>query len=225
LSARDDILAAIRRNLRREPNDPAEISAQANALALESNESRPAVVESDLVDAFAARLLSAKVVGASVDRISRLEDAPLAVRRYCDAHGLDPTLALQPDPSLQQLDWSGFTIKSAIGADETLALAKARWAIAETGTFVFHSGPTSPTLMSFLPLHHICMIERARILPHLEDYALKEAGARAPRNINLITGASGTSDIEGRLVRGAHGPAFLHAIIIDPRASQTAQTP
>jgi L-lactate dehydrogenase complex protein LldG len=225
LSARDDILAAIRRNLRREPNDPAEISAQANALALESNESRPAVVESDLVDAFAARLLSAKVVGASVDRIGRLEDAPLAVRRYCDAHGLDPTLALQPDPSLQQLDWSGFTIKSAIGADETLALAKARWAIAETGTFVFHSGPTSPTLMSFLPLHHICIIERARILSHLEDYALKEAGARPPRNINLITGASGTSDIEGRLVRGAHGPAFLHAIIIDPHASETAQAP
>jgi L-lactate dehydrogenase complex protein LldG len=222
VSARDDILAAIRRNLRRSPNDPAKIAAEAEALALESNESRPRLPEGDLADVFAARLVSDKVVGASVERIARLEEAPAAVRRYCSAHGLDLTLALQPDPSLQQLDWGGFTIKSAIGADETLALAKARWAIAETGTFVFHSGPESPTLLSFLPLHHICMIERERILAYLEDYALKEAGARPPRNINLITGASGTSDIEGRLVRGAHGPASLHAIIIDPRASKAA---
>jgi L-lactate dehydrogenase complex protein LldG len=225
VSARDDILAAIRRNLRRAPNDPAEIAAEADALAVESNESRPRLSEGDLADAFAARLVSDKVVGASVERIARLEEAPTAVRHYCSAHGLDLTLALQPDPNLQQLDWSGFTIKSAISADETLALAKARWAIAETGTFVFHSGPESPTLLSFLPLHHICIIERERILPHLEDYALKEAGARPPRNINLITGASGTSDIEGRLIRGAHGPASLHAIIIDPRASEAAQAP
>ncbi|VFU09655.1 LutC/YkgG family protein [Methylocella tundrae] len=223
MSVREEILAAIRRNLRREANDPAEIAAQAAALALESNESRPRLPGGDVVDAFAARLVSAKVVGASVDRIGKLEDTPAAVARYCDAHGLEHALALQPDPDLRRLDWSGFTLKTAIAGDERLAVAKARWAIAETGTFVFHSGPTSATLLSFLPLHHICVIERERILLHLEDYALAEKGAGAPRNVNLITGASGTADIEGTLVRGAHGPKFLHAIIIDARAS--IQTP
>lgn len=216
-------MAAIRRNLRREANDPIEIAAQADALALESNESRPRLADADVVDAFAARLVSAKVVGATVDRIDRLEDAPAAVSRYCDAHGLEHALALQPDPDLKQLDWSGFTLKAAIAGDEMLAVAKARWAIAETGTFVFHSGPTSPTLLSFLPLHHICIIERERILPYLEDYALAEESGAAPRNVNLITGASGTADIEGTLVRGAHGPRFLHAIIVD--AGRPAQTP
>jgi L-lactate dehydrogenase complex protein LldG len=68
--------------------------------------------------------------------------------------------------------------------------------------------------MSFLPLHHICFIEAGRILPHLEDYAAAELGGPEPRNVNLITGASGTADIEGALVRGAHGPAFLHAVIV-----------
>ena len=119
-----------------------------------------------------------------------------------------------PIPRLQQLDWRGFTVRSAIGGDEILAVARAKWAIAETGTLVFHSGPNSPTLLSFLPLHHICVIESARILPHLEDYADAERGAPEPRNVNLITGASGTADIEGALVRGAHGPAFLHALIV-----------
>lgn len=214
MSARDEILAAIRRTLRREQNHAA-IAAAADALAQESIVSRPELPAMPLADAFAARLVSAKVVGASVDRISRLEDTPAAVRRYCGVHGLDLEIALQPDPLLTELDWSGFEIRSHIGGDEILAVARARWAIAETGTFVFHSGPESPTLLSFLPLHHVCVVESARILGHLEDYALVEKDAPAPRNINLITGASGTADIEGALVRGAHGPAFLHAIIVD----------
>jgi L-lactate dehydrogenase complex protein LldG len=29
----------------------------------------------------------------------------------------------------------------------------------------------------------------------------------------LVTGASGTTDIEGRYVRGAHGPGYLHVVI------------
>ncbi len=218
MSVRDDILASIRRGLGRPAADPIEIAAEAKSLALESADSRPQLPETDLVEAFAKRLVSAKVVGASVDRIARLEETPEAVRRYCRVQGLDLALALQPDPDLARLDWSGFTLKPTISGNETLAVAKARWAIAETGTFVFHSGPASPTLLSFLPLHHICLVERARILPYLEDYALAEESERAPRNVNLITGASGTADIEGALVRGAHGPAFLHAIIVDPQA-------
>ncbi len=147
------------------------------------------------------------------------------MRRYCGVHGLDLDLVLQPDPVLQKLDWSGFEIRAQIGGDEVLAVAKARWAIAETGTFVFHSGPESPTLLSFLPLHHVCIIESARILGHLEDYAFAEKDAPAPRNVNLITGASGTADIEGALVRGAHGPSFLHAIIVDESPEARAHAP
>jgi L-lactate dehydrogenase complex protein LldG len=40
-----------------------------------------------------------------------------------------------------------------------------------------------------------------------------------PRNLNLITGASGTTDIEGSYVRGAHGPRFLHVILVNERTS------
>jgi L-lactate dehydrogenase complex protein LldG len=213
MNVRADMMAAIRRALPGERN-PRTIGAAAEALARESIESRPQIPGADLTEAFAARLVSDRVVGASVDRVNRLEDAPGAVRRYCRIHSLDPVLALQPDPELQRLDWGAFEIRPPTGGDETLAVARARWAIAETGTLVFHSGPESPTLLSFLTLHHVCIIESARILAHLEDYADAEKGAPVPRNVNLITGASGTADIEGALVRGAHGPAFLHAIIV-----------
>jgi L-lactate dehydrogenase complex protein LldG len=52
------------------------------------------------------------------------------------------------------------------------------------------------------------------ILPHLEDYAEVAARTSVPRNAGLVTGASGTTDIEGSYVRGAHGPRFLHVIVI-----------
>ncbi len=79
MSAREDMLAAIRRALPRE-REPQDIAAAAEALALESVESRPRLPDGDLAEAFAARLVSDKVVGASADRVARLEDAPAAVR-------------------------------------------------------------------------------------------------------------------------------------------------
>ena len=53
-------------------------------------------------------------------------------------------------------------------------------------------------------------------MAHLEDYAALAARAGpAPRNVILITGASGTTDIEGSYVRGAHGPGFLHVVLLE----------
>ena len=74
-----------------------------------------------------------------------------------------------------------------------------------------------PTLLGFLPLHHLVLLEAGRILPHLEDYAAAVAamGEPPPRTASLITGASGTTDIEGSYVRGAHGPRFVHILLLD----------
>ena len=67
-------------------------------------------------------------------------------------------------------------------------------------------------LSLLLALHHLVALRAADVLPHLEDYAA--VAGPAPRNLNLITGASGTTDIEGSLVLGAHGPRFLHVVIV-----------
>jgi L-lactate dehydrogenase complex protein LldG len=192
--------------------DPAAIAAEAATLVANPDQTRPRLNLPDLVDAFTSQITSARL-GATLDRCATLAELPQAVARYLDAHALRPSIALQPEPALQALDWGGIETHTAIAADEPVGVGLARWGIAESGSLVFHSGPDNPVLLAFLPLHHIVAVQAETILPHLEDYAA--LAAPAPRNANLITGASGTTDIEGSYVSGAHGPGFLHIVVVE----------
>jgi L-lactate dehydrogenase complex protein LldG len=188
------------------------VAAEAQALLSEAPRGQPSLGKGTPLEVFEARLLAPKV-GASVRRVEGLPAVPSAVAAICAAEGLGTTLALQPAPELRHLDWSGFETKPTVDPDEAVAVGIALWGVAETGTLVFHSGPDSPTLFAFLPMHHIVVIPEQRILAHLEDYAAR-TGPSLPRNVNLVTGASGTTDIEGTLVKGAHGPAHLHVVVV-----------
>lgn len=214
MSAREAVLDAVRAALGRHPGqapDPAAVAAEATALLADLDEIRPALPTGNLIEDFAARVVSPKV-GATLDRVGTLEELPAAVARYLAEQGLPPALALQPDPALARLPWEGFELRDAARPDEAAGLGQALWGIAETGSLVFHSGPETAVLGHFLPLHHVAALRADRILAHLEDYAA--VAGPAPRNLNLITGASGTTDIEGSYVRGAHGPRSLHVVLI-----------
>jgi L-lactate dehydrogenase complex protein LldG len=210
---RDTILQAVRAALGGGAADPQTIAAEAAALLEAAEAIRPRLPAGDPVELFAERVVSPKV-SATLDRAASLSDLPEAVRRYLAAQGLPPVVALQPVLELQGLDWSGIEIRKTMTADEAVGVGLARWGIAETGSIVFHSGPDTPILFGFLPLHHVVAVPARRILAYLEDYAAAAAAAPAPRNVNLITGISGTTDIEGSYVRGAHGPRFLHVVIV-----------
>lgn len=212
MSARETILAAVRAALGPRTADAARIRRDAAALLDDPASTRPALLATSLVDAFVARVTTPKVA-ATVDRIARADELPAAVRRYLDARGLAPAIALQPAAALRALDWTGFEVHDAVAPDETAAVGLARWGIAETGSLVFHSDAETPVLAHFLPLHHLVLLHAGRILAYLEDYARAVEGAKPPRNANLVTGASGTTDIEGSLVLGAHGPRHLHVVI------------
>lgn len=211
MSARDTILAAINATLGLRPVQAA-IDAEARALLLDLDEIRPALPAGSLPDAFAARATSAKV-GATLERIGALMELPGRVAAYLAGHGLPHALALQQEAPLLALDWSAFTLRDAALPDEAAALGLARHGIAETGSLVFNSGPDTAVLGHFLPLHHIAVLHARDIVAHLEDYA--PPPATLPRNLNLITGASGTTDIEGSYVRGAHGPRHLHIVLVE----------
>jgi L-lactate dehydrogenase complex protein LldG len=211
--ARSAILGSVRAALGPEPADAASIAAAAQALLAEPERGRPKLGEGPLVDLFAARLVEPKI-GASVARVGGLDAVPGAVAQILADAGLDKTIALQPAADLLRLDWAGFQTKQTVAPDEAVAVGLALWGIAETGSLVFHSAPDSPTLFCFFPMHHIVVARAERIHAYLEDYATL-AGAAVPRNVNLVTGASGTTDIEGTLVKGAHGPGHLHVIIVE----------
>lgn len=210
MTARDRILSAIRATLG--PGKPPErIAAEAAALLEDPDAARPRLATPELPEAF---VLKAAALGTTIDRIATLAEVPRAMARYLDAHGLPPRFAMQPAPELAALDWQGLAPHPGVAADEPAALGLALYGIAESGSLVVHSGPQNPILLSFLPLHHVVLLREATLLPYLEDYAARLAAQAIPRNAILITGPSGTTDIEGSYVRGAHGPGFLHVILI-----------
>ncbi|MDH6257519.1 LUD domain-containing protein [Bradyrhizobium sp. BR13661] len=215
MSVRDNILEAVRAGLGTRSVDAAQVGRDAAALLADLPSIRPILASADLPAVFAARATTPKVA-ATVDRIGSAVDLPGAVRRYLDACGLRPAIALQPAAELRALDWTGFELHPSVASDEAVVVGVACWGIAETGSLVFHSGAETPILANFLPLHHLVLLHARTIVAHLEDYAAAAAGERAPRNVNIITGASGTTDIEGSLVLGAHGPKYLHIVLATP---------
>lgn len=210
MTARDRILAAIRAALAAPDKAPDAIAAEAAALLQDPGAIRPSLVEPGLSASFKAK---ATALGTTIDTVPGFAAVPDAVRRYLAAQGLPASLALQPTAALTDLDWDGIETHPGIAPDETAALGMALWGIAENGSLIVHSGPYTPILLSFLPLHHIIVLHEARLLAHLEDYAATMQAVPSPRNAILITGPSGTTDIEGSYVRGAHGPGFLHVIL------------
>ncbi|MGF7148815.1 L-lactate dehydrogenase complex protein LldG [Sphingomonas zeicaulis] len=203
MTARDDILAALGGTA------PAGTIAREAAALLLAPE-RPAVDPSAVETEFLAKL-SLPSVAATHDKIADLADLPAAIARYLAVHELPPALYLPPDPRLDACDWSATKAHDSVAPDEPAALAIARCGIAETGSLVFETGPATPMLPNFLTLHHIVLLSVSDIVPHLEDAILPGA---QPRAHYWVTGVSGTTDIEGTYVRGAHGPRFLHVILL-----------
>ena len=213
MNARDTVLGAVRAALGGRAVDPAKARAEAEALLADPDAIRPGLMAADPVEAFIARVGSPKLIGTSVERVAQADAFPEAVGRYLAAQNLPRSAALQPSPDLAALDWSGFQLRHEMAPDEPVGVGLARWGIAETGSLLFHSGADTPILFNFLPLHHVVLVRAGTILRHLEDYAAAAEGEARPRNVNIVTGASGTTDIEGVLVRGAHGPRSLHIVV------------
>ncbi|MDE8349125.1 MAG: LUD domain-containing protein [Acidocella sp.] len=210
--AKQAIFAAIRKTLPAPAPAPT-IAAELSQLRARINATRPDRVSGPADEVFLERVQSPGVA-ATAERINSFDEFPAAVMRYAVRHNLGLDIALQPHPDLATLNWSGCQTHDHIGTDETLAVGLALGGIAETGSLIFHSSQISPTLFAFLPLHHIVAIPYKNIWPWMEDYVASFAGKSPPRNVNFVTGASGTTDIEGALVRGAHGPGWLHIVVV-----------
>ena len=92
----------------------------------------------------------------------------------------------------------------------------AEYGVAEMGSVVFRSGKDTPILLNFLPLHHIVVLKTENLVAHPEDLWPLLGGRDAPQSrlLTLVTGTSGTADIEAKNVRGAHGPRHMHILLV-----------
>lgn len=217
-SARDAIIAAVRRALRRDGALDASIAAALDArLAAHATHLKPAV-DDDLVDRLVRKL---EAVHVSVSRVDNAADVVQAVGEHLAAHGLPQRMVVADDPALDEVDWPRHWAVERRSArrDDRVAVTGVFAAVAEAGTLALVSSGDTPTSLNFLPDDHIAVVGRGQIVRHLEDLwaRLRERLPGLPRAVNLVTGPSKTADVEQTMQYGAHGPRRLHVILLEER--------
>ena len=158
-------------------------------------------------------------LGVELIEVSAVEEAPAAIAQYLLALGA-PSLRRGDDALLARLPWSrAASLLVETGPAErgdAAGLSRAVAAAAETGTLVLASGRENPGTLAFLPDTHIVLLAAETIVGSYEEacaMALAANGGAMPRALNLVTGASRTGDIGGKIVMGAHGPRRLAVVL------------
>ncbi|MFN3889276.1 MAG: lactate utilization protein C [Beijerinckiaceae bacterium] len=222
MSARDEILGAVRRSLGVQPANAARRAAVDARIAAGAAGLRPQRGQGGKETRVLTFTEEAQRVNATVERAASLGDVPEAAARYLRERNLAARLRMGDDPRLTALPWEATQIevtRGASGGDDPNAISFAEAGVAETGTLVFSSGAHNPTTLNFLPDNHIAVLRAADVEA---DYEAVWARLRTgygkgvlPRTVNFVTGPSRSADIEQKLLLGAHGPRSLHIIVVD----------
>lgn len=187
MTARDDILAAVRGALRDADRTEAEVprgyrSAGAGDVAL-----------------FAERVVDYR---AALTRCT-VAEAPDAIRS-----------ALGTARKVLVPDGFPFDIEGATGplTEFDAVVTTATLGIATTGTIVLDHGPgQGRRAISLVPDVHVCVLREDRIVAGVPEAV---AALDPARPQTWISGPSATSDIELTRVEGVHGPRTLHVIVV-----------
>ena len=151
-------------------------------------------------------------------RVEVGSDVRALVAAACERHGVQRLAVPEGVPPAWLPD--GIEL-GAVGGDPDIdalnavdgVLTSCAIAIAETGTIVLDGGAgQGPRAATLLPDLHICVVERARIVPDVPD-AIALLTRDPARPTTFISGPSATSDIELDRVEGVHGPRRLEVIV------------
>lgn len=194
MSARDDILAAVRAALVDATPSPEPVPSPVG------------VTPDDLVALFAERVADYRAV------VERCAAADLSARV---AAALPPGARVVVPPGLG-LDVPGQVVDDGLTAAELDALdavvTRAAVGIAETGTIVLDHGPDQGRrAISLVPDVHVCIVAEDQVVADVPDAMGRIDPSRA---LTWISGPSATSDIELDRVEGVHGPRTLHVLVV-----------
>lgn len=223
MSGREAILAKVRASLKARPDDAARLAEVERRMAMPVRGVIPARGQLEpkaRVDLFA---YMAEKFSATVARVPDSAAVPEAVAAYLRARNLPAAIRIGADARLAGMPWDGqgaMDIRTgpSDGNDEA-GVSHAFGAVAETGTLVLVSGSDNPTTISFLPEHHIVVLDARDVEGDFEAVLAKVRSAygagQMPRTVNLITGPSRSGDIEQKIILGAHGPRALHIVVVE----------
>ncbi len=224
--SRADIFSKVKTALQARDGDGRRAVADARVAAPPSHP-RPQRASVSGAEARSAFIRHLEAVSAVFAPVAAPVDVPAAIAAFITANyrgepltlGRDPWLASLPwsrAPDLQRLEWKP-------GVPPRVAVSRAVAAIAETGTLVLASGPDNPASLNYLPEAHIVVVEASTLKASMEAglaSARHSPGpqnrgpAGMPRTLALVSGASRTADVGGKLVAGAHGPKKLLVVLV-----------
>jgi L-lactate dehydrogenase complex protein LldG len=198
LSARDDILSAIRDRCLRSAPRPSPYRPPESA------------------DPVADFIRRAQFAHAEVRVLATEADIPAAIADLLRSKNLPAVIHLPPNAA--DMPWelaAGLTRETSPPGPDDVALAVAPVAIAETGTIVYPSGKDAPASWHFRAGFEIAIVRAENIVPHMETaLARLKHDSELPSTINFVTGPSRTGDIEQTLELGAHGPKALAILVV-----------
>lgn len=100
--------------------------------------------------------------------------------------------------------------------DARTGVTKAKFAIGDYGSLVLPSSPPANELVSLYVDRHVAVLQTSEILPNM-DAAFDRLNQNIADTYNdaiIATGPSATADM-GALVKGAHGPSEVRAILVE----------
>ncbi len=198
MSAREEILAAVRVALREAPAPP-EVS---RAYRTPSEEDRSVVL-----DRFAERVAEyrATVVRCAPDGLEETLAEVLS--------GLETVVV----PSGLSFEVPRAVVGDALSAAELdaveVVVTAAAVGIARTGTIVLdHGAGQGRRALSLVPDRHVCVVRADQVVAGVPEAVALLDPARPQ---TWISGPSATSDIELDRVEGVHGPRQLTVVLVD----------
>jgi L-lactate dehydrogenase complex protein LldG len=207
VSARDEILARVRRALADVPSEerPEDVPVPRRYLEHEPEATLDRFV--DRVRDYGATVHVTSDVAAAVADASRAHAVgSLAVPADLPRAWLPPGVRVVPEADLD-----------VAGLDEIGAtLTGCALAIAETGTIVLDAGPRQgKRTLTLVPDVHICVVEATQIVDGVPAAMrlLADRMRTTRRPLTLVSGPSATSDIELSRVEGVHGPRTLEVVV------------
>ena len=226
MTARDEVLAAVRAALAPTGPGPSAPGARHGPTRGASGGGRPAsdivarvpddVVpgaidepspdRATLLDLFVERVADYR---ADVTRCAAVDLGSVVVGALAGARSVVVPAGLDLDVPLAVVD-DGLS-SAELDAVEAVVTATAV-GIAETGTVVLDHGPDQGRrAVTLLPDLHVCVVRESQVVPDVGE-ALALLDPLRPQT--WISGPSATSDIELSRVEGVHGPRRLHVVLV-----------
>jgi L-lactate utilization protein LutC len=218
MSARDAILARVRRATGGDPARAAAVQARLGAKAQPAPV--PAQGRREGAERLAQFAAKARAADATVSAVPDLAALPAALAAELRARNLPAAIRTGADPIFAGLDWGAVERSEGPGRiEEPATLSRAEFAMAEAGTLVLASGPLNPVTLTFLGETHFVVVRAEDIKAGFEDmWAAWRTRGLDPRTVNMVTGPSRSADIGQTLQLGAHGPVALHIFVLGATA-------